>query len=59
MKNWLCKNSSSSQPAQEADDLMSDEQIAKQLQMDEDMMEVGGSIEQLVVHCTPSYSWDK
>ncbi|XP_068448228.1 replication factor C subunit 1 [Clinocottus analis] len=27
-------------PAQEADDLMSDEQIAKELQMDEDMMEL-------------------
>jgi len=35
--------SASSQPSPEVDDL-SDEQIAKQLQMDEDMMEVGGSL---------------
>lgn len=37
--HWLYENSSSSQPTQEADDL-SDEQIARALQMDEDM-EVG------------------
>lgn len=47
LKTTIC------QPTQDTDDLISDEEIARQLQMDENM-EVG----QLLIHWISNYSWN-